>query len=147
MPKLPQKAWSLPMDCGRFQSSRIPVVPDHDRTGQERSQMRLDAHRTRARPSAAVRGREGLVQIEMADVEAEISGSREAEDRVEVGPVHVDLHALGVAHLRDLVDARLEQAERVGLRDHERGHVLVEARARSARSTSPLGSDFNWTTE
>src|SRR6059058_6435725 len=37
----------------------------HRRDGQERNQMRLHANRSRARAAAAMRSREGLVQVEM----------------------------------------------------------------------------------
>ena len=113
------------MDWGRFQSSAYssPSLTTH-RRGQERRQVILDADGPGAGPSAAVRRREGLVQVEVADVEAEVAGARDAEDGVEVGAVHVDLHALGVAHLGDLVDLRLEEAERIGLGDHEGRDVV-----------------------
>ena len=85
--------------------------------------MPLDADGPRPRSAAAVRGRERLVQVEVADVEAEIARPRDAEDGVEVGAVHVDLHALGVTDLGDVHDARLEHAERVRHRDHEGGDL------------------------
>ena len=129
------------MDCGRFQSSAYSS-PSSTTTGVGRNgaEVRLDADRPRARPAAAVRRREGLVQVEVADVEAEVARARDAEDRVEVGAVHVDLHALGVAHLGDLVDARLEHARACWAAViMNAADVLVEVRARGrARSTSPF---------
>src|SRR5439155_26668307 len=94
--------------------------------GQERLEVGLDAHGPRARAAPAVRRREGLVEVEVADVEAEVARPRDAEDRVEVGAVHVDLHALGVTQLGDLDDPRLEHAYRVRHGDYERGHVHIE---------------------
>ena len=77
-------------------------------------------------PSAAVRRGERLVEIHVDHVEAEIAGPREAEQRVQVRAVHVHLGALRMAQPRRLEDARLEQPERVGHGDHQRGDVLVE---------------------
>src|SRR5215475_13557154 len=113
MPKLPQKAWSFPMDCGRLQSS-VYSSPSLTTTGVGRKGARCALI-----PTGPARRGEGLVQIEVADVEPEVARARDAEDGVEVGAVHVHLHTLGVTHLGDLVDLRLEEPERVGLGDHE----------------------------
>ena len=53
-----------------------------------------DADRAHARAAAAVRDAEGLVQVEVADVGAELGGPGQADQRVHVGAVHVDLPAV-----------------------------------------------------
>src|SRR3546814_1973524 len=54
--------------------------------GKERRQMRADADRAHARPAAAVRDAEGLVEVEVADVGAEFArpGERSEEHTSEL---------------------------------------------------------------
>ena len=61
---------------------------------QERRQVRGDADRPHAGAAAAVRDAEGLVQVEVADVGADVARAAEADLRVHVGAVHVDLAAV-----------------------------------------------------
>ena len=69
-------------------------APWHQRVvRQVRRQVGAHRHRTDARAAAAVRDRERLVQVEVADVGAEPARLGEAEQRVEVGAVDVDLAA------------------------------------------------------
>ena len=56
--------------------------------------MRLDADRPHAGPAAAMRDAEGLVQVEVADVSADVPGPREADQCIHVGAVEVDLAAV-----------------------------------------------------
>ena len=63
--------------------------------------MRDDADRADAGAAAAVRDAEGLVQVEVADVGAELARRGEADQRVHVGAVHVDLAAVRVHDLAD----------------------------------------------
>src|SRR5262249_49680937 len=127
IPKLPQNDCTLPMDFGRFQSiphwspSRATVG-----TGMKGARCALNATGPPPRPPPAVGRRERLVEVHVDDVEAEVPGAREAEQGVEIGAVHVDLNALGMAEPRRFQDARFEQAERVGHGDHQRGDILVE---------------------
>ena len=95
------------------------------RQGQERLERLLDADRTGARPAAAVRGRERLVEVELHHVGAHVARLGDAEQRVEVGAVEVEQGAVLVQHLRDLADLGLEHAERVGIGDHQRRDVIA----------------------
>ena len=74
--------------------------------------MRRDADRPHARAAAAVRNAEGLVQVEVADVGAEVARAAQADLRVHVGAVHIDLAAVRVDDLADLADVLLEHAVR-----------------------------------
>ena len=56
--------------------------------------MRLDADRPHARPAAAMRDAEGLVQIHVADIGAELRRPHQADQRIEIGAVEIDLAAL-----------------------------------------------------
>ena len=81
--------------------------------------------RARPRTAAAVRLREGLVQVDVDDVEAHVARPRDAHDRVQVGAVVVERRA-GVVHdAGDLLDALVEEAERVRVGEHQAGDVLV----------------------
>jgi hypothetical protein len=112
--------------------------------GRER---RRQHHRTRARPAAAVRRREGLVQVDVHGVDAEVAGAHPADDGVEVGAVAVEVGARRVGQPADLEDVALEQAAGVGVGDHDRRDVGRRAwprgrrgrpgRRRSGRSRPP----------
>ena len=56
--------------------------------------MRLDADRAHAGTAAAMRNAEGLVQIHVADIGAELGRAHEADLRVEIGAVEIDLAAM-----------------------------------------------------
>lgn len=71
------------MPVGQLGGVRVP--------GQERRQMRTHGHRPDARPAAPVRNAERLVQVQVADVAAELPRPRQADQRVEVCAVHIDL--------------------------------------------------------
>ena len=64
---------------------------------------------------------EGLVEVDVHDVEAEVAGLHLADDGVEVRAVAVHQGAVAVYHLGDLDDVAVEEAEGAGLGDHEGG--------------------------
>ena len=75
---------------------------DHRMPRQERRQVRGDADRAHAGTAAAVRDAERLVQVEVADVGADVARAAEADLRVQVRAVHVDLPAVLVDDRADL---------------------------------------------
>ena len=81
-------------------------------------QVRLDADRAHARAAAAVRDREGLVQVQVADVAAQVARSHQAHHGVHVGAVDVDLAAVLVRDVADLAHRLLEDAVRRRVGDH-----------------------------
>ncbi len=97
-----------------------------DGRGEERLEDLLAGDGAGARAAAAVRGGEGLVQVEVHDVDAEVAGAGLADERVHVGAVHVEQRALGVEDVGDLVDLGLEDADGGGVGEHERGGVFVD---------------------
>src|SRR3546814_3492827 len=103
---------------------------------QESRQMRLDADRPHARSAAAVRDAEGLVQVEVADVRAELAGPCKPHLRVQVRAVQIDLPARLVDDVADLGHRLLEHAmgRRIGDNDG------CKLRARSEEHTSELQS-------
>ena len=84
----------------------------------------LDRHRPAAGASAAVGRRKGLVQIEVHDVDAEIAGTGDADERVHVGAIHVDQRTFAVDDLSGFDDVFFKDAERVGVGHHERGDIV-----------------------
>src|SRR4029079_2471305 len=82
---------------------------------------RRHGDRPGAGPAPAVRLGEGLVQVEVHDVEAHVAGTREAHHRVEVGAVVVQRRADAVHDPGDLLDVRIEQSERVRVGQHQAG--------------------------
>ena len=111
--------------------------------------MLAHADRADARAATAVRDAEGLVQVDVRDVGAELARPGDADERVEVRTVEVHLAAVLVDAGADVADAFLEHAVRRGVGDHQR-RELVRVRAafasRSARSTLPLSSHLTTTT-
>ena len=87
--------------------------------GEECPEVLGDADRAYARAAAAVGHGEGLVQVEVADVGADVAGVGQPHLRVHVGAVHVDLPACVVHGVHDLADAALEHAVRRGVGDHQ----------------------------
>ena len=114
---------------------------------QERREVRPHADRTDARPAAAVRDAERLVQVQVRHVGAELARLRDADERVEVRAVEVHLAAVLVHDRADLADLLLEHAVRRRVRDHQRARAGRRARRpcalRSSRSTLPWSSHFD----
>ena len=92
---------------------------------QKRNQMRLDADRADPGTAAAVRDGEGLVQVQVRNVAAELAWRTDTDHRVHVGPVDVDLAAVLVHQFADLGDVVLEHAVRRRVGNHNRGEVVA----------------------
>ncbi len=103
----------------------VPHIAGRQLVRQEFRQVGADADRADAGAAAAVRDAEGLVQVQVADVAAEGARRGQADQRVHVGAVDVDLAAVRVHDLAQFLDAFLEHAvgRRVG--DHHAGQVLA----------------------
>ena len=91
--------------------------------GQERREMRADCNRAYARAATAVRNAEGLVQIQMRNVAAELPRCRQPDHRVHVGAIHIDLAAMRMHDFTDFTHMRFEHAVRRRIGDHDRGKV------------------------
>ncbi|CUH41249.1 hypothetical protein RUM4293_00117 [Ruegeria atlantica] len=92
--------------------------------GQVLGQMRLDADRTHAGAAAAMRDAEGLVQVQVADVTANVTRTRQADHGVHVGAVDIDLTAVIMGDLADLLNGGLEHAMGRGVGDHAGGQMV-----------------------
>ena len=108
------------------------------------------ADRPDARPAAAVRDAERLVQVEVETSPPNSPGLRVAQQRVEVGAVDVHLPAVLVHDLAELGDAVLVDAVRRRVGHHDRGEVVGVLRRtsprRSSRSTVPSSAALTTTT-
>src|SRR5207245_11213216 len=78
--------------------------PDIDNRvrGKMRREMLRDADRSHAGATPPVRDAEGLVEVQVADVGTDVARAAEADLRVHVGAVHVDLAAVLVHDAADL---------------------------------------------
>ncbi len=90
--------------------------------------MTPDGHGPGAGAAAAVGGAEGLVHVQMHDIEAHIAKAGAAKEGIQIGAVAVEKGALAVQHLGDAADVGLEQPESVGQGEHEGGHAIVQGR-------------------
>ena len=113
------------MVLGEFETALGPVDPRDREVGLENL---LHADRTRARTAPAVRRREGLVQVDVQDVGADVTRTRDPAKGIHVRAVDIDEPTLLVHRLRDRSDLRLEESERIRIRDHDRRHVVVDLR-------------------
>ena len=81
-------------------------------TRQKRRQMSRDPDRPHAGPSAAVRNRKRLVQVQVADIRADRGRAGQTHLRVHVRAIHVDLTAAFVNDSADLLNRILEHTVR-----------------------------------
>ena len=126
----PVEAAHLADRLGPVVVEAVAVVLAHDRRHR---QKRLEPLRHRDRPparaAAAVRLREGLVQVDVDDVEAHVAGPRDPADRVEIRAVVVHERADAVEDPGDLLDVLVEEPQRRRVRQHEPRGVLVDLSA------------------
>src|SRR4051812_22904494 len=83
-----------------------------------------DTNWTDAGAAAAVGNTKRLVEVEMTDISANVAGTAEADLRVHVRAIHVNLSAVGVNYFADLADRGLEYAMSGWIGDHERGEIV-----------------------
>ena len=90
-----------------------------------RRQMRLDADRAHAGAAAAMRDAEGLVQVQVADIAAQIARARQADHRVHVGAVDIDLAAMLMGDLADVVTVSSNTPWVRGIGDHAGRQIVA----------------------
>ena len=113
---------------GRREAENAVFGARDERPGQIRRQDVAHGDGTGARPSPAVRRGERLVHVDVHDVEAHVARTRLAQDRVQVRAVSVGECADRVDRTSDLEDVLVEEPQRVGVREHDGGHVGVQRR-------------------
>ncbi len=108
-----------------IEEEAIAVALDGGR-GKEVDEALADADRPGARATTAMRRREGLVQVEVDDVEAHVARARHPDQSVEVCAVVVDERTSFVREVRDLHDVLLENAERVRVGQHHGRDSVIQ---------------------
>ncbi len=83
---------------------------------------------TNARPAATGGDAKRLVQVQMAYVRPHVRGPANADLRVHVGAIHIDLPAVRVNRLANVLDGFLEHAVRGRIGDHEGGQLRAVRR-------------------
>ena len=83
----------------------------------------LDADRATTRAAAAVRSAEGLVQVDVHHVEAQVARSRDAHDGVKIRAVAIHQATGFVDDLGYFQQIFVEQAERIGVGQHQTGCI------------------------
>ena len=97
----------------------------NQRLGQEVRQMRGHTDRAHTRSAAAVRDGEGLVQVEVHQVEAQVAGTDDAEQGVQICAVAVHQAAAAVNQLDHLFDVLIEETERVRVGEHHANDRVI----------------------
>src|SRR5262245_4519987 len=72
--------------------------------GQERFEILLHRNRSRSRSATAMWRRESLVQVDMQDIDAKVTGSCDSHHRIQVCAIHVHKGSAAVQNVRDLGD-------------------------------------------
>ena len=87
--------------------------------------MRANADRPHARTAAAMGNAEGLVQVEVADIAADLAGLRKPDHGIEVRPVDIDLSAMVMGDFANLAHGVLEHAMGGRIGDHAGGKICA----------------------
>ena len=85
----------------------------------------LAANRAGARAAPAMRGGEGLVQVQVHHIKPHVSRPHLAHDGVQVCAVIVAQASAIMHQTRDFQDIGVEQAQRVGVRQHQAGDIIA----------------------
>ena len=86
--------------------------------------MRSNADRSHSWSAAAVWNTECLVQIEMANVCANLARSHQPNERIEIRSVHIDLTAMLMHDFAEFANAFFEDAVGARIGDHARCQIL-----------------------
>ena len=101
----------------------------HDaRIGQELLKTCAHTYGACAGTASAMRGREGLMEIDVHDVETHVARPGYAEHRVEIRTVVIHQRAAGMDHFGNLGDIVLENTHSVRVGHHDCGHGVIEKR-------------------
>ena len=126
---------------GPLQAERPVVAAQHTRRRQVRQEPLPHPDRSGAGTAAAVGRAEGLVDVEVHDVEAGLARLEAAEDRVEVGAVHVGQRARLVDRVEQLADPASNSPSVEGLVIMTAAVRGPSAALKASRSTPPSAAD------
>ena len=117
------RIFSIPHTWLVVQAVALPVVGD-DRARQEALQVLLDPDCGAAKAERAVRRGEGLVQVELAHVEAGVARAHDPQQRIAVGLVVGAEPARLVHDIHELADVGVVLAGVLRIRQHQPGSPL-----------------------
>ena len=72
------------------------------------------------------------MQIQVHEIDTEISGANFAYQGIHVGAVHVDQAAFGMHNVGDFVDLLLKDAQCIGIGEHQSSDILIHLRFQHA---------------
>ena len=113
---------------GAEDDSEVAVETGHLDLGETLGHFFGHAHGAAAGTATAVRRGEGLVQVQVHDVKAHVSGTHNTQHGVHVGAVVVQKAATAVHQGCNLQNLGLEQAQGVGVGHHDTGYFVVQKR-------------------
>jgi hypothetical protein len=93
-------------------------------TREVRGKVRLDSDRANTGATTTVGNTEGLVEVKMADISADVTRTAEADLGVHVGTVHVDEAAMLVDEVADLLDLGLEDTKGGRVCNHDASEFI-----------------------
>src|SRR5258706_572948 len=91
---------------------------------QEIGEMLAHADGSHARPSAAMRNAEGFVEVQMANVHAQLPGTAKADQGIQIRAIHIYLTAAPVNHVDYLAECLFKDAVRGRVRHHESSKTI-----------------------
>ena len=101
------------------------VAPQYRMLRQERNEMLGNADRTYAGTAAAVRRRESLMQVQVADVCSDGTRIGQADLCIHVGSVHIQLTAASVNDVAHFLDVHFEDTVSGWIGDHAGSQVVL----------------------
>ena len=87
--------------------------------------MCADADGTNAGSAAAMGNAEGLVQVQVADVGAELARLADPDHGVDIGTVHIDLTAMRMNQIADLGHGLFKHTVSRRIGDHQTGETVA----------------------
>src|SRR5262249_22476350 len=87
--------------------------------GKKGSQMTGNGNRSHPWSAASVGNTKRLVQIQMTDIRADFAGPTNANLRIHIRAIHIDLSAVGMNDLADAPDIGLEYPVRGWVGQHQ----------------------------
>ena len=87
--------------------------------------MRQHPNRAHARAAAAMRNGKRFVQIDVGDIRSDLGRPADADQRVEIRAVHVDLPTMVMNNLANIPHPFLKDTVRGGIGDHERSEFFL----------------------
>ena len=120
-------------------------IDAHDRSGQKVRQMLGHANGSGTGSTAAVWRGKGLVQVDVQDIEAQVAGSADAQQRVQVGAIAINQPASSMYHLDHLLDVLFEETQRVGIGQHQSCQRVITLcfERREVQVAAGVGFDFH----